>query len=282
MPSPEPGHVRRLPQVALGCGIVALLLGLVAVDAFLIEPRWLEVSRLTLASEKIARPVRIVVLADVQTDRSGPYEARVLEVVMAQSPDLILFAGDYVQLGRRSRSYEAEIDALNEGIRAAGLAAPLGIYAVAGNVDRPATWPRVFAGLSVVTIDETTRYDVGPLVLTGLGIEDSFARDTEVPPEDAFHVVLGHSPNYSLGAIDADLLIAGHTHGGQVQLPLIGPLLTLSAVPRNWASGVTLIAPDKTLVVSRGIGMERGFAPRIRFLCRPELVVIDLVPENEQ
>jgi uncharacterized protein len=41
---------------------------------------------------------------------------------------------------------------------------------------------------------------------------------------------------------------------------------------------VTQIAPDSTLVVSRGIGLERGNAPRLRFLCRPEVVVIDLVP----
>jgi len=63
-----------------------------------------------------------------------------------------------------------------------------------------------------------------------------------------------------------------------VQLPFIGPLMTLTAVPRAWASGVTTIAPGKTLVVSRGIGMERGHAPRLRFLCRPEVVVIDLLP----
>jgi len=64
-----------------------------------------------------------------------------------------------------------------------------------------------------------------------------------------------------------------------VQLPLIGPLLTLTVVPRNWASGVTEIDAGTTLIVSRGIGMERADAPRLRFLCRPELVVVDLVPQ---
>jgi hypothetical protein len=92
-----------------------------------------------------------------------------------------------------------------------------------------------------------------------------------------YHLVLGHCPDYSPGEIEADLLIAGHTRGGQVRLPLIGPLITLSEVLRSWAAGVTEIAPGKRLIVSRGIGMER-YAPEIRCLCRPELSVLDLLP----
>ena len=91
---------------------------------------------------------------------------------------------------------------------------------------------------------------------------------------------MGHSPNFSLGEIQADLLIAGHTHGGQVRLPLLGPVMTLSAVPRAWASGVTEIKPGKTLIVSRGVGMERHNAPRLRFLCRPEIVIVELLPQK--
>lgn len=74
------------------------------------------------------------------------------------------------------------------------------------------------------------------------------------------------------------MLVAGHTHGGQVRLPGIGPLITLSAVPRSRAAGVIHPASGATRVVSRGLGMERGPAPRLRFLCRPEIVVIDVVP----
>ena len=78
-----------------------------------------------------------------------------------------------------------------------------------------------------------------------------------------------------------DLLLAGHTHGGQVRLPVIGPPLTLSRIPRAWAAGVTNLPIDRNLVVSRGIGMERGLAPRMRFLCRPELVVVTLEPTQQ-
>ena len=100
----------------------------------------------------------------------------------------------------------------------------------------------------------------------------------ESTAEGPYHIVLGHRPDYALGRIDADLLLAGHTHGGQVRLPFVGPLLTLSRLPRSWAVGRSELPGGQTLYVSRGVGMERGGAPRIRFLCPPELVVIDILP----
>ncbi len=271
---------RRARLVAWGSLALIVLLGLITIDAFLIEPRWLEVSHITLTTAKVQEPFRIVVLADIQTDRPGAYEERALRLAMAEQPDLVLLAGDYIHLGRRSRSYAEEGQTLNAIMRSVGLNAPLGVYAVQGNVDESGAWPAIFAGLPVTTFEASTRVDAGPLVLTALGMWDAFDAQKVVAPESKFHVVLGHSPNFSLGQVDADLLIAGHTHGGQVQLPFIGPLMTLTVVPRAWASGVTTIAPEKTLVVSRGIGMERANAPRLRFLCRPEIVVIDVVPAD--
>jgi predicted MPP superfamily phosphohydrolase len=103
--------------------------------------------------------------------------------------------------------------------------------------------------------------------------------EVRIPETDEFHIVVAHAPDFALGYAPADLLVAGHTHGGQVQAPFIGPLLTLSRVPRNWAAGGLIgLDGDRHLVVSRGIGMERGWAPRLRFLCPPQLVVIDLKP----
>ena len=61
-------------------------------------------------------------------------------------------------------------------------------------------------------------------------------------------------------------------------LPWFGPLVPLPRVPRSWAAGLTELPGGGKLLVSRGIGVERGYAPPLRFLCRPELVVIELVP----
>ena len=261
------------------CTVLAACIALVGLDAFLVEPHWIEVTRITIPSSKLQRPVRVAVMADIQTDRLQEYEERVLELMADEQPDLILFAGDYLHLSDPARYTEQKAE-LNALILRSDLDAPLGPYAVKGNVDWR-NWPELFAGSPVVTLETTSSQDLGPVVLTGLTLRDSANSALSVSPEDKYHIVLGHVPNYSLGQIEADLLIAGHTHGGQVRLPLLGPVFTLSQVPRSWASGMTAIAPERHLIVSRGIGMERMNAPRMRFLCRPELVVLDLVPAEE-
>jgi hypothetical protein len=257
----------------------------IGVDAFLIEPHWLKVEHVRIPTAKLDQPLRIAVVADLQTDAPGLYEAQALQEVMAAEPDLILMAGDYIHEWERA-SYVADLERLNVLLKAVGLRAPLGVYAIRGNVDEPGLWTQIFTGAPVTTIAETETLDLGPVVLTGLALEDAFSANFMMSDEDKvaiinkFHIVMGHSPNFSLGEIQADLLIAGHTHGGQVRLPFLGPVMTLSAVPRAWASGVTEIEPGKTLIVSRGVGMERHNAPRLRFLCRPEIIIVELLPQN--
>ena len=166
---------------------------------------------------------------------------------------------------------------MNRIFREADLSPRLGMVAIRGNVDWNG-WEAIFQGLEVMVVEETETVDLGPLSITGVGWLDSENTALQIDGSKNYHIVLGHSPNFSLGEIEGDLLLAGHTHGGQVQLPGIGPLLTLSAVPRSWAAGLTEIHPGQYLLVSRGIGLERGHAPRLRFLCHPELIIIDLLP----
>ena len=258
------------------CLAGTLALWLIALDAFLVEPRWLQVQRVTLPIPKLSSPLRIALIADLQTDAPGDYERRALALAHAENPDLILLAGDYIHIdGTR---YHAASQALNEILREGMLNAPLGVYAVRGNVDPPGVWRELFAGLPVRAVEATSMVDLGPAYLTLLSLADSADAALIIPPRDKPHIVLGHRPDYALGQAQADLLLAGHTHGGQVRLPIIGPLLTLSQVPRAWAAGITQVAAERTLIVSRGMGMERMDAPPLRFLCRPELLIIDLAP----
>ena len=88
-----------------------------------------------------------------------------------------------------------------------------------------------------------------------------------------------HRPDFAASILDREvpiLAVAGHTHGGQIAIPLFGPPMTLSDLPRAYAGGFHRLGPYGALAVSRGVGMERAHAPRIRLFCPPELVVIDL------
>ncbi len=269
---------RQRPRWAAACACATLLLGAVGIHAFRIEPTWLEVSSLQMESDKVSQPLRIAVVSDVQTDQVGEFERDVIARIMSELPDLILLTGDYIHAhdstvrNRASRKFR-------ELLEESGFDAPMGVYAVRGNTESDG-WPLLFDGLPVTTFDETATVATGEIQLTGLALWDSFDTDLQIPADDRFHIVFGHYPDFSLGRVEADLLLAGHTHGGQVRLPWLGPIITFSRVPRDWAAGVTRLDGDRTLVVSRGIGMERGRAPRMRFGCRPELLFIDVNPSR--
>ncbi len=280
----------HLPLVLVGIAIIArrsarslsiiatlsaLIVLAAAIDAVWVEPQWLEVTRHRIVSEQVDQPIRIAVVADLQTDQLTGYEKKVFDQLFDAEPDVILFAGDYLQAG--SDSWFELAEQYQSFFGGYDWKAPLGAYAVGGNTDHP-EWIRIFEKTPVHCSRKTEVIRNDQIQVTGLSMAESFDTTLRVPATNRFHIVLGHSPDFALGEINADLLVAGHTHGGQVQIPFWGPIITLSAVPRAWACGITEIAPGKNLVVSRGIGMERGDAPRLRFWCRPQLMIIDVVP----
>ncbi|MBI1729517.1 hypothetical protein HY229_02470 [Candidatus Acetothermia bacterium] len=256
----------------------AIIMG-IAADAFLIEPYNLEIRRYTLHSDKITKPMKIGILTDMQTDNPGPYEEGILRLLMQDAPDIILLPGDYVQHADPVEFQKLETR-LNAMLKEVGVSAPLGVYAVEGDqeIKHHDLWTQSFAETKIKTFSDTISFDVGEITLTALSFDDSSDIDSSIRSALKYHIVFGHRPDYSLGKVSADLLIAGHTHGGQVQLPWLGPLVTASNVPRSWADGLTQLDPYRTLIVSRGTGMERDDAPRLRFLCRPELTLIELLP----
>jgi len=254
-------------------GLLALPICAVGVDAFFIEPTALEVSHVTLHSEKISTPRRIALVADIQTDRVGDYERRVFDAVVAEDPDLVLYAGDYIQAEHEATA--GEVVRLNAELKLSGLGDIPGV-AIEGDVDRSG-WADVFSGTQVAT--KLGEHGFGEVFVTAWSPEESRSNALRIPPSSRFHIALGHSPDFvRSSALNADLVLAGHVHGGQVQIPFYGPLMTLSALPREQTHGHTSRG-DVDLVVSRGIGLERRDAPRLRFLCRPEVVILHLLPE---
>lgn len=279
--------VRSTPQRAMQVAFASL--GVISIGlsayAFVWEPQNLEVTHHRVYSDRIEAPVRIAVIADLQTDAPGDHERAALQAALEAKPDLIVFVGDVIQQ-RDDVAYAKAWAVLRGVVAPLHLDAPLGVYLVEGDSEYPHgdAWIREAeaTGLQAWPRDTSSRAIREDVTLTGFGLHPSADPELALErPGDGLHVVFGHRPAFALGEIDADLLLAGHTHGGQVQIPGWGPLLTLSAVPRSWASGRTELPSGATLLVSRGVGMERAAAPRIRFWCRPEVMIVDVVPAGD-
>jgi predicted MPP superfamily phosphohydrolase len=85
-----------------------------------------------------------------------------------------------------------------------------------------------------------------------------------------------HAPDFvDALPVKVDLVLAGHTHGGQVVIPFFGPPVTASRLPRKFAGDLHDFR-GIPLHVSRGVGMERAFSPPVRFFCPPEICVLDV------
>ena len=267
------------------------LLGVVVLArATLVEPRRLTLSRLNVPTDRLpptAPPVRILHVSDIHLERPGVREEQLLALAKETAPDLILITGDYVNL---SYNLDGETHAAVRCLLGQ-LSARYGVFAVLGTpaVDLEVAIPPLFDGLPVRLLrDEAVAVPVagGAVTLLGLDCHHDIARDAATldrvlaaAPDDGPRILLYHSPDLMPDAArrGIDLHLCGHTHGGQVRLPLIGPLLTASKLGRRYVMGH--YREGRThLYVSRGIGFEGLSAPRVRLLCRPEVALLTLSP----
>ncbi|MGQ9518419.1 MAG: metallophosphoesterase [Anaerolineae bacterium] len=273
------------PAFGLLAGIEGLAAVLLAWGAW-VEPRKVGLTRLFVPWPALSPddpPLRILHISDLHVERWGRREEQVLALARELHPDIILVTGDYVNLSNVDDP-QAHADARRV---LAGLEAPLGVYAVLGSppVDRRSAG--LFQGLRARLLrDEVCWVDAGGRRLAVIGMDCSHdtVRDGErlrrlcaSLPADAYRVLLYHSPDLMPTAreLGIDLYLCGHTHGGQVRLPAYGALITSSRLGKQYEMG--LYREGRThLYVSRGVGLEGLGAPRLRFLCRPEVTLVTL------
>jgi uncharacterized protein len=279
------GIGRRLRAVALG-GLALVLFG-VYVDAYHIEPRMLRVRfhALDRAGGRAATSLRILHVSDIQAATIGPHEERALRAGLETSPDLIVMTGDYVEAELGGDTEPREAAALRALMRRIGFAAPLGVFGTDG--DAGPSCRETFAETSVrCLVDESVLVSLpaGDTVsITGLSRSRGRERDPawlarllERGPTGRHQLVISHAPDFvDALPVKVDLVLAGHTHGGQVVVPFFGPPITASRLPRRYAGGLNELR-GIPLHVSRGVGMERAFSPPVRFLCPPEICVLDV------
>ena len=268
----------RRADPLLAFASVALIAG--GLYALLIEPNRMQLVERSLrfsAWPERSPPLRIAHISDLQTVGVCERERRAAEAINAWEPDLVVFTGDYV--AGPLWAPEPAIEAARAFL--ASLRPRLGIVCVSGHSETEAIRRRVFEGLDGILYlnNEEHVFELsdghGPRKLRVHGIT---ARNAELDRLEARYeaglvtLAVSHVPDvtYALEGRGVDLHLAGHTHGGQIALPFLGPPMTLSHMDRKYARGLHLVG-DHWLQISPGIGMEGSHAPRIRFLCPPEI-----------
>ena len=272
--------LRRLKTAALGG--VALGVGTL-LYAREVETRWLEVVPVTLTLPRLAQEFdgyRIVQIGDLHLeDWTKPRRLnRIVERVNDQRTDLIVITGDFL-------SYSADPGVPRRLTEALGkLEARDGVVAVTGNHDYQADIRTVRRCLREAGITEL-RNDVRTLkrrdsTLHIAGIDDVMEGRSRLDlvldklPEEGAAVLLAHEPDFadvSSATGRFDLQLSGHSHGGQVRAPLLGPIF-LPPHAQRYDSG--LYEVGKMLqYTNRGLGFVDA---RLRFLCRPEITVLTL------
>lgn len=271
-----------------------LLIGLPGIGAYahLIEPTWLRIKRLTLPLPNLPASLdgfRLVHLSDLHMGSEVPswFLRRVIETVQRLAPDLIVLTGDFVH------TCPENVDDLT--VLLSKLCAPAGVFAVLGNHDYAVNYPGD-AGLPgveemVVTALERAgivvlRNDWVPITIgrsrfTLAGLDELWSGRARTAPLQTIpsalsRIVLCHNPEIVqfLPENSFDLLLCGHTHGGQVRIPPFPPLVTATADRRFWGG---LTAHGRGWVfVSRGV----GYTWRVRFASRPECVEITLTGQR--
>jgi predicted MPP superfamily phosphohydrolase len=260
--------------------------------AYHVEPTWLEVNRFELPVRGLGAGfdgLKVAHLTDFHCGRQIPraYLEDALARVRAENPDLIALTGDFVHRGPRHVADAARLFR--------HLSAPLGVFAVLGNHDfsvhnalgrrrHPHLHRAVADALQAegvrVLRNQAVRFERGGAGLIVAGLDDLWSRECDPDAAlagacpDTPRVVLAHNPQ-SVNLFDthrADLMLSGHTHGGQVDWPGLGRVL-LGKNAKRWAAG---LYPHRGghVYVNKGV----GFGWRFRFGVRPELAVFTLRP----
>jgi predicted MPP superfamily phosphohydrolase len=258
-----------------------------------IEPFQVQVTRAELRSPKLNghAPLRLLHISDLHVEHVTIREEKLIHLVKELAPDVIVLTGDYLTLSSVQNT-AAQTEAHDLLSRLCGVAGPrCPIYAITGSppVDHPDIVPDIFGDLPITWLLDTMKelhLNGHTIRLAGLCCTANRHRDvprlchlmnshpTQTASPTPFTLLLYHSPDLMPEATELgiDLYLCGHTHGGQIRLPIFGAIFTSSDFGKRYEMG--RYEKDHTILyVSRGIGMEGLGAPRARFLAPPEIIL---------
>ncbi|TVV70707.1 metallophosphoesterase [Sphingomonas solaris] len=221
--------------------------------------RFAEVEMLPPGSSQ--KQLRILLLSDIHVagpDMSPQRLARIVRQANAQKPDAVLIAGDFVS----DKQFATERFSVDEAVvPLRDLKSRFGTFAVLGNHDH---WRNAAATRSAlrrvgITVLDNSAARAGPMVIGGL--DDAFTHHDDLSITlramaslGGEPVLLSHSPDpFPRVPAGVKLMLAGHTHCGQIRLPVVGAISYMSDYGDKYACGV-VVEDGKTLVVGAGLG----------------------------
>jgi hypothetical protein len=230
---------------------------------------------------------RIVFAADFHVYRERPIHRKALGALARLDGDILVLGGDFQSM--RSHSNAGAIQYIKE-LEPLAPRFPDGIVAVRGNHDDNKVRDYLKQDPAIRLLYATSylvRRGDAEIAFTGVykppdNPDTHMSSETQraaagVPDSVRFRVLVAHWPVYFLAAKGQyDLVLCGDTHGGQIRLPLIGPVAKKTKLPRRFAWGL-VEEGGSTLYTTSGVGTQ--FVP-LRLLCPPEIVVFTLQKET--
>lgn len=282
---------RRMPIVGWLLAILAVSAGVIGLWATHVEPFRLQVDEQVLGATGANTPIVVGVIADLQTRSIGSHENAALDAILDADPDLVVLPGDL---------FELELDELDERLpEFLGWLRRLTdsvehVVLVNGDVDFIDVVEDLAEEAGAVFLNDaliTLPVNGQDVTLAGLTVNpdeemsainprviESLESTTNI---NDLVIAVSHFPDpvLTLPALTTvDLMVSGHTHGGQVSLPGFGPPLTFSGVPKVVAAGGLHVVDGTPIYVSTGVGIARGQAPQLRFAVPPSVGLITIVP----
>jgi hypothetical protein len=264
---------------ALAVHLLAIIGIICFAYGYFVEPYWIKIKTVQIQTPKLAKTaLRLIQISDLHCDKKPRNEEKLVKLINEMKPDIIVFTGDSINTRAALEHFKETMKNLNAG---------LAKFAIDGNIDiRYRSGLDLFGGTGFEVLDANTvalQKNGESFYISGLSCKypQVFGDVLKNVPEDRFSIFLYHYPDLieDLQNLNVDLYLAGHTHGGQVALPLYGALITLSKFGKKYEAGLYTVGTTM-LYVNRGIGTEGGLAPRVRFFARPEITVFDIKPNK--
>ncbi len=281
-----------LITIGLGTFFAVMSIGfLLTFYGSFIEPKLLRIKHQQIAI-KNAPTLRIAIASDFHV---GPYKKaafvkHVVERINGLKPDVIFLVGDFLD---NEKSNLSDLKPLKN------LKAPKGIFAVTGNhdagmyldihkrpyqtVDRTKELEAMLEPMGIHFLkNEHTILEIEKKKIAIAGIDDAFMEECDLEgaiadiPKNIPIILLSHNPDIIRDSLSktCDLIISGHTHGGQIRLPFIGPLCPMPIrIPKKYDQGLFKMNKNCTLFITHGLGETWA---RARLFCVPEIVVVEI------